>query len=123
MKTNRVLTGILLLLIVLYIGGCQLTPKQQYATALVSVTTVKESLINFREAGLIDDDEYKRIDPWFKASTEFLAAMKSAYEHGQTDLFKTYYGAIMRALLELQRYNNSMTGEISWPSLPRLSLQ
>ena len=75
MRTKRIMIMIMPALLVC-VGGCKLTPRQQYASALVSVTTAKENLLQLREAKVFSDEEWEDIYPWFPASTEFLAAME-----------------------------------------------
>ena len=108
---------VLILIVMSFISGCQLTPRQQYASALVEVTTVKESLLMLREAKVFDDEEWVKIEPWFSASTEFLDSMESALANGQTDMFTTYHNAILRALFKLQGYDNDAKGVTTWRSL------
>lgn len=112
MKTKLVI----IILMFLFLAGCK-TMQQQYASALVGITTTKDELIMLRESAVFNDEEWEEIYPWFPASTKFLEAMGSAYENNQKELFRTYYDATMQALFELQTRKRKAKGQIIVPKV------
>jgi len=114
MKAKRILI-VLLFVTAAGMSGCGQTIRQQYAQQLVVSNAAKEQLIMFRQAGVIDDELYKEIDPWWQATDKFLGQLKHAVATNQPDLFKTYLHALKQALWHLQSFNAKAQGEFKWP--------
>lgn len=81
------------------------TPLMQSYQVRVAYVGTMEALVELREAGMIDDDAYRKIDQYRLAAKEAIGEMEQAALEGRVSDFERYRAAAQKAvdrLIELR---------------------
>ncbi|KKM76787.1 hypothetical protein LCGC14_1376590 [marine sediment metagenome] len=84
----------MVVLVLFCMPGCATTMEEQYSQALTGYELALEGVVIWREAGLMSDDAYRKVEKARIVARGALDTMKAAIVAGDSSKFNLYYTII-----------------------------